>query len=55
MCRLAILLRTEDVRDWFVESSYDFFDPSRERALITIREHERSKGEVICNRNQLIQ
>lgn len=38
-----------DVRDWFVESSYDFFDPSRERALITIREHERSKGEVIAN------
>ena len=35
-----------DVRDWCVETSYDFYDPSRERALCTIREHERSEGKV---------
>ena len=33
-----------DVRDWFVETSYDFYDPMREKALITLREKERSEG-----------
>lgn len=36
-----------DVRDWFVESSYEFYDPAKEKVLITIREEERSKGKVI--------
>lgn len=36
-----------DVRDWFVESSYEFYDPAKEKVLITIREEERSEGKVI--------
>ena len=36
-----------DVRDWFVESSYDYYDPVREKALISIRETERSEGIVV--------
>lgn len=33
-----------DVRDWFVETSYDFYDPMHEKALTTLREKERSEG-----------
>lgn len=36
-----------DVRDWFDESSYDYYDPAREKTLITIRETERSEDRVI--------
>ena len=36
-----------DVRDWFVETSYEFYDPAKEKALITIREKERSEDMVI--------
>ena len=36
-----------NVRDWFVESSYEFYDPAKEKVLITIREKERSEGIVI--------
>ena len=36
-----------DVRDWFIESSYDYYDPVREKALRTIREQERTEGCVI--------
>ena len=36
-----------DVRDWFVESSYSFYDPPREEALITVRELERSEGRIV--------
>ena len=36
-----------DVHDWFVESSYEFYDPAKEKVLITIREEERSEGRVI--------
>ena len=36
-----------DVRDWIDESSYDFYDPAREKALISIRETERSENRVI--------
>lgn len=36
-----------DVRDWLDESSYDYYDPAREKALIAIREKERSEGKVI--------
>lgn len=36
-----------DVRDWLVESSYEFYDPAKEKVLITIREEERSEGKVI--------
>lgn len=38
-----------DVRDWFVETSYDFYDPMREKALITLREKERSEGRVFSD------
>ncbi len=38
-----------DVRDWFVESSYDYNDPAREEALRIIREKERSENRVIDN------
>lgn len=41
-----------DVRDWMVESSYDFYDPIREKALRTIRETERSEGMVINDRDK---
>ncbi len=36
-----------DVRDWLDESSYDYYDPAREKALIAVREKERSEGRVI--------
>lgn len=36
-----------DVRDWIDESSYVFYDPAREKALISIRETERSENRVI--------
>lgn len=36
-----------DVRDWFVESDYDYYDPVREKTLISIREQERSEDRVI--------
>jgi len=36
-----------DVRDWFVESSYGFYDPIREKELRIIREVERSENKVI--------
>ena len=36
-----------NVRDWIVESSYDYYDPAREKALIAIREIERSENKVI--------
>lgn len=41
-----------DVRDWIVESSYDFYDPSREKALQAVREHERSEDKVISDSNK---
>ena len=41
-----------DVRDWMVESSYEFYDPIREKALRTIREAERSEGRVINDRDK---
>ena len=41
-----------DVRDWMVESSYDFYDPIREKALRTIRETERSEERVINDRDK---
>lgn len=36
-----------DVRDWLVESSYDYYDPAREKALLAIREMERSEDRVM--------
>lgn len=39
-----------NVRDWLVESSYDFYDPVREKALRIIREQERSDGKVMSDR-----
>ena len=36
-----------DVRDWIVESSYDYYDPIREKTLRTIREKERSEERVL--------
>ena len=30
-----------NVRDWLVETSYDYYDPAREQALLLIREEER--------------
>lgn len=36
-----------DVRDWIVETSYDYHDPIREKTLRTIREKERSDDAVI--------
>lgn len=36
-----------NVRDWIDESSYDYYDPAREKALIAIREIERSENRVI--------
>lgn len=41
-----------NVRDWIDESSYDFYDPARENALITIREIERSEDRVIDDRSK---
>lgn len=39
-----------DVRDWFVETSYVFYDPMREKALITLREKERSEGRAFSDK-----
>lgn len=39
-----------DVRDWFIESDYDYYDPVREKTLISIRERERSENRVISER-----
>ena len=39
-----------DVRDWFIESDYDYYDPVREKTLIAIREQERSENRVIAER-----
>lgn len=39
-----------NVRDWFVESDYDYYDPVREKTLISIREKERSDGRIISER-----
>ena len=36
-----------DVRDWFVASSYEYYDPPRENALRIIREEERSSERII--------
>ena len=41
-----------DVRDWMNETSYDYYDPVREKALITIREKERSTGKVIDDKDK---
>lgn len=41
-----------DVRDWIDDSSYDFYDPAREKALRTIRETERSEDRVIEDREK---
>lgn len=41
-----------NVRDWFVESSYDFYDPAREEALRIIREKERSEDRVIDDKTK---
>ena len=38
-----------NVRDWFDESSYEFYDPAKEKALITIREKERSEDRVFSD------
>lgn len=39
-----------NVRDWIDESSYDYYDPARERALVTIRETERSENRIVDNK-----
>ena len=36
-----------DVRDWLVQTSYEYYDPYRERVLREIREKERSEDRVI--------
>lgn len=36
-----------DVRDWVVESAYDYYDPVREKAMRIIREEERSGDFII--------
>ncbi len=38
-----------NVRDWIVDSSYDYADPVREKVLRTIREEERSTGKVVSD------
>lgn len=38
-----------DVRDWVVESSYDYYDPVREKAMRIIREEERSSDCIISD------
>ncbi|WP_321438112.1 hypothetical protein [uncultured Bacteroides sp.] len=43
-----------DVRDWMDETSYDYYDPVCEKALITIRENERSTGKVIDDKDKEI-
>lgn len=39
-----------DVRDWFVETSYDFYDPMCEKVLIELREKERSEGKAVSDK-----
>ena len=41
-----------NVRDWFVESSYDYCDPAREETLRIIREKERSEDRVIDDKTK---
>ena len=36
-----------DMRDWIVETSYQYYDPPREQALLLIRENERSEGRIL--------
>ena len=36
-----------DMRDWIVETSYQYYDPPREQALLLIRESERSEGRIL--------
>jgi hypothetical protein len=36
-----------NVRDWINETSYDFYDPAREGALLAIREKEREEGRTL--------
>lgn len=36
-----------NVRDWIDETSWDFYDPAREEALLTVREYERTNDKVI--------
>lgn len=45
-----------NVRDWIVDSSYDYADPVREKVLRTIREEERSTGKVVsdCKKKEAI-
>lgn len=43
-----------NVRDWIVESSYEYYDPAREKALILIREEERSRGAVISDKDKAV-
>lgn len=38
-----------DVRDWVVESTYDYYDPVREKAMRIIREEERSTDCIISD------
>lgn len=38
-----------NVRDWIVDSSYDYADPVREKVLKAIREEERSTGKVLSD------
>lgn len=35
------------VRDWIVDTSYDYYDPAREQAMLVIREQERSNGKSL--------
>lgn len=46
-----------DVRDWIDETSYNFYDPAREQALLTVREEERRLGKVYNDsiKNKLIE
>lgn len=41
-----------DVRDRFVETSYDFYDPMCEKALIELREKERSEGKAVSDKQK---
>lgn len=38
-----------DVRDWVVESSFDYYDPVREKAMRIIREEERSNDCIVSD------
>ena len=41
-----------DVRDWIVETSYQYYDPPREQALLLIREAERSDGRILSDQEK---